>query len=629
MQKYLRDKLAIFLFFVSSLIVLAVAVTTSVMVNSISGFLEENVEGRLLSLSRAAAEIVDPAELDALVEPADIKSPLFSELKQRLIDFAEESNVLYVYYMRPAEDGLLQFIIDNDLTEDTVNLATPPLPPEDAPMSALGGVAITSGLGNYSEGYTGLLSSFSPVFDEEGRVIAVAGVDISDEQIMQTRNIITLLTVLMLIAMAGVMTGGCLSLGLYKRKETEARNASRAKGDFLANMSHEMRTPLNAVIGMTAIAKGSSDPKKKDYCLERIEEASTHLLGVINDILDMSKIEANKFELSSANFVFEAVLKRAADVIGFRAEEKHLDFTVHADERIPRVLTGDDQRLAQVITNLLSNAVKFTPEHGEIRLDAQLTEETDGLCTIRISVSDTGIGVSDEQKSRLFTSFEQADSSTSRRFGGTGLGLAISKRIVEMMDGTIWVESAPGRGSVFLFTMRMRRAFSDMKQELSALESAGAASGEAARTDEAGCFAGRCILLAEDIEINREIVMSLLAPTAIDIDCAVNGTEAVRMFGEAPARYDMIFMDLQMPEMDGYEATRRIRALDRPRAKEIPIIAMTANVFREDIEKCLEAGMNGHVGKPLDLAEVMMRLRACFSSPVLSSPLQDGDGPRG
>jgi signal transduction histidine kinase len=627
MQKYLKDKFAMFLFFASSFIVLAVAVATGVMVNSISGFLKENIEEKLLSLSRVAAEIVNPEELDALAEPSDMDSPLFSELKQRLIDFAEESDIMYVYYMRSAEGGLLQFIIDNDLTEDTVNLATPPLPPEDAPMSALGGVAATSGLGNYSDGYTGLLSSFSPIFDEEGRVVAIAGVDISDEQIMQTRDIITLLTALMLIAMAGVITGGCLSLSLYRRKEREARNASRAKGDFLANMSHEMRTPLNAVIGMTTIAKGASESAKKDYCLDRIEEASTHLLGVINDILDMSKIEANKFELSCTDFVFADTLRKVADVVNFRVEEKHLDFAVHADNEIPRVLTGDEQRLAQVITNLLSNAVKFTPEHGKIRLDARLTEETDGLCTIRISVSDTGIGVSDEQKSRLFTSFEQADSSTSRKFGGTGLGLAISKRIVEMMDGTIWVESAKDRGSVFLFTIRMRRASSDAKQALPGPGPAGAAGREAARADEIGCFEGRSILLAEDIEINREIVLSLLAPTGIKIDCAVNGTEAVRMFGEAPARYDMIFMDLQMPEMDGYEATRRIRALDFSGAKTIPIIAMTANVFREDIEKCLDAGMNGHVGKPLDLAEVMTKLRACFSSSASPSPPK-GNGTR-
>jgi signal transduction histidine kinase len=778
MRKHFRDNLAIFLFFASSLIVLVIAVTTSVMVNSISGFLKENIEERLLASSRAAAEIVDAEELVALAEPSDMDSPLFAELKQRLIDFAEESHVLYVYYMRSAEDGMMQFIIDNDLTEDTVNLATPPLESEDAPISAFEGVSATSGLGNYSVGYDGLLSSFSPVFDAKGRVVAIAGVDISDDQIMETRGLITLLTVLMLLAMAGVIVSGCLNFILYKRKEdvlrerlkqqelmselsqsfisprethalirnalrmsgeflgvsrmlisvadgnaglsraayirsgvkapaTEdriglidlmlggfpkkqpeagavlpifrsdirlderyralealgvksfiwvplyingesravlsieecaetrewsesdvqlaglvsnviagaaareiierereealeaARNASRAKSEFLANMSHEMRTPMNAVIGMTSIAKGSNDAERKNYCLRKIEEASTHLLGVINDVLDMSKIEANKFELSLADFNFEKMLKKVVGVVNFRAEEKQLDFTVHVDRHIPRVLTGDDQRLTQVITNLLSNAVKFTPEYGKIRLEARLTEETGGLCTILIAVRDTGIGVSEEQKSRLFTSFEQADSSTSRRFGGTGLGLAISKRIVEMMGGTIWVDSEPGNGSVFSFTARMRRSAADE-----------AADGDAALTEEigAGCFRGRRIMLAEDVEINREIVMTLLEPTAVDIDCAVTGTEAVEMFREAPARYDMIFMDVQMPEMDGCEATRRIRALGTPRAKDIPIVAMTANVFREDIEKCLESGMNGHVGKPLNISDVIEKL---------------------
>jgi CheY-like chemotaxis protein len=272
-----------------------------------------------------------------------------------------------------------------------------------------------------------------------------------------------------------------------------------------------------------------------------------------------------------------------------------------------------------VIANLLSNAVKFTPECGKIALGARLAEEDAEFCAISITVRDTGIGMNEEQQSRLFTSFEQADSGTSRKFGGTGLGLAISKRIVEMMGGTVSVESEPGKGSVFSFTVRMRRSASEEGQGaefrganelgLRALAAGGADGGGRIGTDEADCFKGRRILLAEDIEINREIVLTLLEPTALDIDVAENGAEAVRMFGEAPARYDMIFMDVQMPEMDGYEATRRIRALDAPRAKEIPIVAMTANVFREDIEKCIESGMNGHVGKPLNTAEVMARLR--------------------
>jgi signal transduction histidine kinase/DNA-binding response OmpR family regulator len=519
----------------------------------------------------------------------------------------------------------------------------------------------------------------------------------------------------------------------------EAEAASRSKSEFLANMSHEIRTPMNAVIGMTAIAKAASDTERKDYCLGKIEDASAHLLGVINDILDMSKIEANKLELSSEEFNFERMLQKAVNVINFRVEEKQQDFTVYIDEAIPANLIGDDQRLAQVIANLLSNAVKFTPEHGTVRLDARLARETDGdgVCVLQVSVSDTGIGISQEQQSRLFASFQQAESDTARKFGGTGLGLAISKRIVEMMGGRIWIESEVGQGSVFAFTVCMKRGsgerkglllpgvnrknlrvlavddapeiceyFSEIMRRfdircdtassgdeailrimengaydiyfidwymphmngieltrrikgrnirnsvvtmISATEwevieteakEAGvdrflqkplfpsaiadcinecigvysAVEAEDAQIDEDESFAGYRVLLAEDVEINREIVLALLEPTELAVDCAENGAEAVAMFEKDPEVYDMVFMDVQMPELDGYEATRRIRALDVPRAKEVPIVAMTANVFREDIEKCLDAGMDDHVGKPLDLDDVLICLRKYLRS---------------
>ena len=514
------------------------------------------------------------------------------------------------------------------------------------------------------------------------------------------------------------------------RKEAEA--ASHAKSDFLSRMSHEMRTPMNAIIGMTNIGKSSKNAEKKDYCLGKIDDASKHLLGVINDILDMSKIEANKFELSFAEFSFEKMLQKVVNVNNFRVDERNQVFSVYVDKNIPDMLIGDDQRLTQVITNLLSNAVKFTPEEGSIRLTAKLVKEEDNVCTIEMMVTDTGIGISEEQQSRLFKSFEQAESGTARKFGGTGLGLAISKRIVEMMGGRIWIESELGKGSTFAFTIQaekgkdkrqillrpgvnwsnirilmvdddadIREYFREIVQQLNitcdtvesgveackAIEKNGSydlyfvdwkmpgmngielsrrikedsadksvvimisstewsfiedeaknagvdkflpkplfsssiadcineclgaeilITSENADTNEIACFEGNRILLVEDVEINREIVIALLEPTMLEIDCAENGIEAVDKFGSAPDRYDMIFMDVHMPEMDGYEATRCIRALDNTRAKQIPIVAMTANVFREDIEKCLLAGMNDHVGKPLDIEDVLAKLR--------------------
>jgi signal transduction histidine kinase len=377
----------------------------------------------------------------------------------------------------------------------------------------------------------------------------------------------------------------------------KAEAANRAKSVFLANISHEIRTPMNAIIGMTAIGRETSNIEQKNYTLQKIDDASAHLLGIINDILDMSKIEAKKFELTAEEFDFEKMIQGVISVITFRADKKCQNLTVDIDKNIPPFFIGDAQRLAQVFGNLLSNAVKFTPENGSIRLEINLLEEitflNDEICTLQVTVTDTGIGITKEQQSRLFTSFEQVENNTTRRYGGTGLGLSISKKIVEMMGGRIWVESEPGCGSVFLFTVRLRRSKNIQETKPATV----------------GNYEGSCILLAEDVEINREIVMTLLEPTHLKIECAENGKKVVLMFSEAPEKYDLILMDVQMPEMDGYEATRRIRALNIPKAKTIPIFAMTANVFREDVENCLEAGMNGHLGKPLDMDEVFWMLR--------------------
>jgi len=390
-----------------------------------------------------------------------------------------------------------------------------------------------------------------------------------------------------------------------EKQRKEAEDASRAKTSFLSNMSHEIRTPLNAIIGMTTIGKLASGIEKKDNAFFKIEGASKHLLGVINDILDMSKIEANKLELSPVNFVYEDMLQKVADIVTPRIDEKQLIFLINIDENVPRVLIGDDQRLTQVITNLLSNAVKFTPNEGTIQLDTHLLYESNGMCRLEISVKDTGIGITEEQKSRLFESFEQADAGTSRNFGGTGLGLTISKRIVELMDGNIYVESQAGKGSKFILNVLLKRG-----------EDTGCIQQDDIKThsDYADVFNGKTILLAEDVEINREIIVSLLEPTKLIIESAENGAAAVKMFTESPEKYDLIFMDIQMPEMDGYQATKKIREYeqnnsDKNSGRQIPIVAMTANVFREDVERCLAAGMNGHIRKPIDINELIGLLK--------------------
>jgi diguanylate cyclase (GGDEF)-like protein len=377
----------------------------------------------------------------------------------------------------------------------------------------------------------------------------------------------------------------------------KAVDESKAKSDFLANMSHEIRTPMNAIIGMVAIGKKANELHEKDNAFTQIEEASEYLLSVINDILDMAKIEADKLELSPTEYDFRKMLQNVMAIIVFRANEKQQTLSAEVDSKIPTYLKGDDHRLAQVMLNLLSNAVKFTPQGGEIHLEAVLTEEDDSECQLQISVVDSGIGISSKQKSMLFHAFEQAEIGITREFGGTGLGLVISKRIVEMMGGKIWVESELARGSTFAFTVKVEKCDNPILSTSPETPSL---------IDE---FKGKKMLVVEDVEVNHEILRSLLDDTGLHIDCVENGRDAIALISASPDKYDIVFMDIQMPGMNGYEVTRKIHALRVMKGKNLPIIAMTANVFADDIEACFDAGMKGHIGKPLDVIRVKEVLR--------------------
>lgn len=373
--------------------------------------------------------------------------------------------------------------------------------------------------------------------------------------------------------------------------------ANQAKSEFLSRMSHEIRTPMNAIVGMTAIAKKSKEMKEVSYSLDKIESASSQLIQIINDILDMSKIESGMIKITPVPFDFKKEMGNIFNMMAVRFGEKNQVFEVHFEGDFDKYMVCDDLRLSQIVMNLLSNAVKFTPVGGNINFRAFYRQKKDDVYTLHVEVEDNGIGIEDDQQKRLFNAFEQADGSITRRFGGTGLGLAICKSIANLMGGDIWVVSDFNKGSTFIFEVECK-----WDGPISEDEEAGSAN------DRHYEWTGKTILIVEDVEINREIVKSILSSTGIAIEEAENGQIAVEMMKNNPEKYDLVLMDLQMPVLDGYGATLRIRTLDSLKDKNVPIIAMTANAFTEDIDKCIASGMNDHIAKPVDFDELMDKL---------------------
>lgn len=523
-----------------------------------------------------------------------------------------------------------------------------------------------------------------------------------------------------------------------KKAQEEAMASTKAKSEFLSRMSHEIRTPMNAIIGMATIANRSDDTNKIKYCLHKIDASSRQLLAIINDILDMSKIDANKFEIVEGEFDFEKMIQDVFNVIQVKLDEKHQHFRLDIESPFKRMVLSDELRLSQVLINLLNNAIKFTPEEGDITLKVRTSEKESGVTALEISVIDTGIGIDEEGQKKLFTNFEQVDGSISRSYGGTGLGLAICKRIVELMGGNIYVKSQPGSGACFVFQVDVKLGdeikpvvprkmlheqinvlvvddsedvldyfknifssfsmncdvalngntalhmvkerqktgqdyniyfidwnmpdmnggtvakkikkltdnnaivvmisssdWSDIEEEAKALGLSNFLPKpilpsviyntvvdlthttpiyeEEKDTKKDIDWSDKQILVVEDIEINREILLNVLEETGVKTDQAENGQVAINLIESNPDKYDLILMDVQMPVMDGLEATRQIRRMENESARTLPIIAMTANAFKEDEEISLEAGMNGHLAKPLSVEDLYNTLTTYFN----------------
>jgi signal transduction histidine kinase/CheY-like chemotaxis protein len=592
----LKKNVILIIFIFSVTLVLFISIYTRQLLSDYMAIEQHYIVERLKSVSLSAVSLADPEVLDSFRSAEDMKRPEFLKLRAKLKLFSKQLDVLYVYYLRIV-DGKIQYILDNDEVESTrVDLNSPLADIEEekgVQETFFKGEVVSLGLGQNRGRWQGLISAYAPVYNAKGEIVAAAGVDIQDTQIVNSRKKLSWLLGFQLLSIVFVLTSGFICLFNYRKAALNADEANRSKSFFLAKMSHEIRTPMNAIIGLSELAQREfGKPKALEY-ISGIKNAGAGLLAIINEILDLSKIEFGNLFITPANYQIASLLNDALTIIRIKLAETPLKLVVNISPDIPSVMLGDAGRIKQIILNLLSNALKYT-EQGFIIFSASCLNVGENAIRLTFVVEDSGIGIKSEDLPKLFREFTRLNDKHNITIEGTGLGLIIARNLCRLMGGDITAESEYGRGSVFTAAIT---------QQVADWNPMGDLTEAAAKKEEQQSITFTApeakILIVDDFPSNILVAEGLLSPYGMQISTCLNGLDAVKLVKERP--FDLVLMDHMMPEMDGVEALHAIRDLGADRFQTMPIIVVTANAVTGMKELFLKSGFNDFLSKPIDV----------------------------
>jgi len=585
-------------FVFSSATVLLVSISSYWMVASITATSQENFSGRLLEAVKRLAALATAEELNSYRMPADAERPDWKALRQKLVEFAKDSTVHYALYLRVNGD-MVQYIVDNDFNEATrVGIDTKPVELSSVNLvPALRGETGVTKLGEYVRDWDGFCAAYAPIFNRDGSIAAISLVATSDRELLNTIKKGRALAILDVIVIIIVFGSGYFGLIQFRRETSSAKEANAAKSQFLARMSHEIRTPMNAVMGMSDLAiMNYGKPDGIEY-IANIKQAGNNLLAIINGILDLSAVESGKLSIKKAPYKMAALLSDVFAIIRMRLDDKvGVELSLDIDPHIPAELIGDETRVKEIIMNLLSNAVKYTRK-GFIKFTARGQNDRCGNVFLTFDVSDSGIGIKQEDMETLFADFTRIENKYTTGIQGTGLGLAITRALCRAMGGNVVVKSEYEKGSTFSATIN--QDVSDFSPMGAFIESSAHIDEKAVHTD---FFAPSFrVLIVDDILTNLKVAEGLLAPYQMQTDTCLSGREAIAMVQQK--EYDLVLVDHMMPEMDGIETVAAIRGLGE-NFKKLSIVALTANVVGEMKEVFLNSGFNDFLSKPIEITKL-------------------------